>query len=793
MRRSILSLYAGFIFTILFISTNLMYAQWVQTNGSYNGRITSFAFSAKRIGGVNLFVGTFAPTYNETAGVFLSTDNGSSWTPIYSSLMNYGVSSLVIDTNGTDSFNLFAGTGNGVYLSTNNGTSWTAVDSGFTNLRVYSLTLNGSDLFAVTKDGLYLSRNNGTNWKQVNSTLVSNVINCLTFIGTNLFAGTDFGGVYLSTDNGTSWTQINSGLIPGSLSRIPYPAVSSFAVIGTNLFAGTDNGVFLSTNNGTSWLVDSSGIGSESISSLAVVPNGKGGTNLFAGTYPTSFNENGGVYLSTNNGTSWMQVNSGLTNHNITALFVCPDSSGYTNLFAATHTGPGDDGGLFLTTNNGTDWINVNSGPAFTKVNVSAFVVSGTNFLAGSTYGDLYLSTNNGTSWSTINSGFKPGNPISSFAVYPNETGGTNLIAGIGSYNNSRGGDGVYLSTNYGANWSRIDSGLTEFNITSLAVSPNGSGGTNIFAGTIYPIQNDYDNGGVFLSTNNGTSWTEVDSNLALSLLTTSLIVCPNEMGGTNLIAGTLDHGIYLSTNNGTSWSKANMGSYNNYSIYCLTVSPDGKGGTNVFAGGDGVFFSNDNGASWTEVNSGFPSNSVVWSLASSPNGIGSTNLFAGTIYTGVYLSTNNGTNWNAVNTGFPSNTNITIYSLAVNGPTLFAGASLDGNFPLGGVWKRPLSDMITAVDNNQNPLPSNYALSQNFPNPFNPTTTIKYSVPKAGLVTIKVYDILGREVTTLVNEQKTVGNYEVQFNAAKLASGVYFYRMQAGDFVDIKKLLLLK
>ncbi len=89
--------------------------------------------------------------------------------------------------------------------------------------------------------------------------------------------------------------------------------------------------------------------------------------------------------------------------------------------------------------------------------------------------------------------------------------------------------------------------------------------------------------------------------------------------------------------------------------------------------------------------------------------------------------------------------------------------------------------------------LPKTYALYQNYPNPFNPTTILKYSIPKSSFVTIKVYDIIGREVAALVNEEKPAGNYFITFNASNLASGIYFYRMQAGNFVDTKKLLLLK
>jgi hypothetical protein len=96
--------------------------------------------------------------------------------------------------------------------------------------------------------------------------------------------------------------------------------------------------------------------------------------------------------------------------------------------------------------------------------------------------------------------------------------------------------------------------------------------------------------------------------------------------------------------------------------------------------------------------------------------------------------------------------------------------------------------------------LPIDYSLEQNFPNPFNPTTTIRYQLPKDGMVTLKVYDILGAEVATLVNEEKLAGKYEVNFNASdhsgnvrNLASGVYIYRLQANDFISVKKMILLK
>ena len=113
---------------------------------------------------------------------------------------------------------------------------------------------------------------------------------------------------------------------------------------------------------------------------------------------------------------------------------------------------------------------------------------------------------------------------------------------------------------------------------------------------------------------------------------------------------------------------------------------------------------------------------------------------------------------------------------------------------------------VISDVTSPRDFLPVMFELFQNYPNPFNPTTKIKYSIPsphsssplakgrnEVGFVTLKVYDILGREIITLVNEFKEPGNYEVEFNDGSLASGIYFYKLQAGSFAETKKMILLK
>ncbi len=100
---------------------------------------------------------------------------------------------------------------------------------------------------------------------------------------------------------------------------------------------------------------------------------------------------------------------------------------------------------------------------------------------------------------------------------------------------------------------------------------------------------------------------------------------------------------------------------------------------------------------------------------------------------------------------------------------------------------------VVSVKENGNNVSPSKYLLYQNYPNPFNPSTTISYSISKSGFVQLRVYDMLGQEVANLVNKKQSAGNYKIEFNASSLTSGVYFYRIQAGNFVETKKLIVLK
>jgi hypothetical protein len=106
--------------------------------------------------------------------------------------------------------------------------------------------------------------------------------------------------------------------------------------------------------------------------------------------------------------------------------------------------------------------------------------------------------------------------------------------------------------------------------------------------------------------------------------------------------------------------------------------------------------------------------------------------------------------------------------------------------------WTDSMQVIVTGVEE-ETTLPTEFSLEQNYPNPFNPSTKIKYSVPQLSKVVIKVFDILGNEIETLVNEEKPVGTYEVKFKATNLPSGIYFYQLRTGSFVETKKMLMIK
>jgi len=210
----------------------------------------------------------------------------------------------------------------------------------------------------------------------------------------------------------------------------------------------------------------------------------------------------------------------------------------------------------------------------------------------------------------------------------------------------------------------------------------------------------------------------------------------------------------------------------NNQSVYSLAVS-----GNNIFAGTsiNGIYVSTNNGTNWLQTSL---NNLYVNYLVTSEN-----NIFAGTA-NGVYFSANNGASWIAKNQGF--NVIPSVSSLQITNNYIFAGTSFSS------IWRRSLQEII-GIHSISSEVPYNFSLYQNYPNPFNPSTKIKFDIVKTGFTSLKVYDIVGKEVQVLVNEKLKPGGYETTFDGAQLTSGVYFYRLSSGEYSETKRMLLVK
>jgi len=241
------------------------------------------------------------------------------------------------------------------------------------------------------------------------------------------------------------------------------------------------------------------------------------------------------------------------------------------------------------------------------------------------------------------------------------------------------------------------------------------------------------------------------------------------------IYGGSLGLGVFRSADDGKTWAQFNTG-LQDLAIHALFAD-----GTFVFAGtSSGIFRSNSHGDSWLPSTAGLGSLSVT-SFTSFDNVV-----VAGTANGGIFVSSNEGENWQSANQGLPVSR---VHTLITDGQDVYAGTDI------GGVCRRPLAEMISTLAVGEQPKSAlvGFQLLQNYANPFNPSTTIRYALPHRSHVTLTVFSTLGQKVAELVSGEIDAGYHEVQFNATNLASGVYFSRIQAGSFVESKSLVLIK
>ncbi|MCY7362122.1 MAG: T9SS type A sorting domain-containing protein, partial [Ignavibacteria bacterium] len=216
-----------------------------------------------------------------------------------------------------------------------------------------------------------------------------------------------------------------------------------------------------------------------------------------------------------------------------------------------------------------------------------------------------------------------------------------------------------------------------------------------------------------------------------------------------------------------------------------ITVNPNNSAEVFVTFGGFGsghVFKSVNAGINWQNISGNLPDvphHSVII------DPLFNQNIYAGSDL-GVYVSTNSGVSWNEYMTGMPY---ALTFDLSIVYPNRKIRATTYGN----GVYERKLFENPVSVNSVNSNVVNNFKLYQNYPNPFNPGTKINYVLRVTNYVSILVYDVLGNEVKSLINQQQIAGNYEVEFDGSNLASGVYFYKLQSGSFSETKRMLLIK
>ncbi len=683
-------------------------------------------------------------------GIFHSTDLGTTWRGAqYDTLAGYGSLSLA-----SDGSSLYAARGTGgVTRSTDNGLTWRSANTGFSaSPNVYAVHAAQGRVFAgfPFNGGVFASTNGGSSWFRSDSGMTTRGIYAFGNKGDTIFAGGDNGDLYRSTDLGSFWTNV------APLQYLNHQ-VSAIMIVDSTVYIGDvgpgfSPGLLRSTNWGTTWSQFSNGINEPSwgfIAGFARVD-----TVLFTGLY-LGF-AHGGVFRGSLN-SSWVNVSSEqMIGQSGTPPYYMPAWS-----FAAVGTtvfAGMSAYGVYRSTDLGTTWEQVTSDVFGVSEERLAFFSRQDTMYAGGSGSGVFISTNNGVFWNEYIQDLPSSvSGISTFAA-------TDSFLFVGQLTTG----GVARSSNGGRRWQSSSSGLGSFSITKLALGLTGGGGHRLLAGT---------GNGVYVSTNNGTSW------LATSLGTGSVTAL--EVSGTTVLAAR-QFQVWRSSDLGVTWTRDSLGLPTSW-----TARAFAKIGSRWFAAGGAsvsVVTSMDDGVSWTNISGtvAFP----AWTLATAGDTlyVSNNNL--------VYYTTNIGQTWTVVpNNGFSGA--FSVRAMMAKGGYIYIG--MGGTGSAQGAWRRRVPG-ATSVEREDELIPKELHLDQNYPNPFNPETNLSFRIPARpaggsdfGRVSLTVYDILGRKVESLVDENLSPGNYRVTWDASDMPSGVYFSRLESSGVSITKRMLLIK
>jgi photosystem II stability/assembly factor-like uncharacterized protein len=780
-------------------------AEWYPVGPSnIGGRITALDYDP-----VNnlLYAGAAA------GGVFKSTDAGNTWVPKTDFFPSLSVGALVIDPMnpgivycGTGEANISTDSyaGFGMLKSIDYGETW--FTSGLEDSRhiaeieIHPLNTNiiytavSGGLYSKSEDrGIYKSTDAGASWNRVlflnDSTSAIDVavdpgeLNIVYAAMWERLRGPTFrkaaginSGIYKSTDGGTTWNQLLSGL------PSPNPIIGriSIAVAPSNpnyIYAlykqssspnGSDNvfhSFYKSTDKGNNWTQMPPGI----------LPGEFSSFGWYFGVLEVDPNNPDLVYCadidlfkSINGGSSWQNITFSYSGSfdeqhpDQHALWIDPSNP---NALIV-----GNDGGIFNTTVGANPWTKSYDLP------IAQFYASEIDYLQpqiklGGTQDNGTLKSD-GTihNWDFIYGG----DGFHTKVDYTN----SNII-----YAESQFG-GIGRSTNGGQNFNYIANGI-DFTRTNWS--------TPYVLDVLDPMTLYFGTYKLHKTTNRGSSWTEISPDLTrgpngrLGTITCVSSAVESDNVTRVIYVGTDDAKLSVSTNSGTDWLDRTgilpqryitdvLANVNDPATAYVTLS-----GYNLDETNPHVFRTSNYGMNWTDISGNLPDvpvNSIVIEYNDDST------LYIGTD-AGVFYTTNLGSEWSVLGTGLP---NSPVFDINYHQPTQKLVAGTHGR----SLFEFDLSG-INGVDNKEDLIVDNFILYQNFPNPFNPSTTINFILPDNEFVSLKIYDVIGNEVAILLDEEKPAGSHTVEFDASKLGSGTYFYKLQAGNNIQTRKMLLLK
>ncbi|MBK6878582.1 MAG: T9SS type A sorting domain-containing protein [Ignavibacteria bacterium] len=676
-----------------------------------------------------------------------------------------------------------------IFKSQNGGNSWAS----------YTIPSVNFKSVASYNNSVWMSASNGKVYKTLKSNSPVNAIELGLTSSLNSIAFTsetvgyvcgDSGVVYKTINGGNNWTSASTG-IPVSVSL----TAISFLDESKGIAAGKDGKVYTTVNGGAQWTAEATGA-TRNIKDVKYFADGM----VVTGEYGTLFIKEG-----TSN---WTQVNTriqtdvnAVSGTSISDVHVCGGGGFIRNNknndarfynfeinpmlgnLVDLHYYNADLGfavsslnnAIIRTTNGGVLWT-LTAGATVShqwQLKLSATGGIGNNLSSHPTdpntvfcgYGNrVYVSRNRGENWTQIATATGMGSNMHSFYVSPLDT--NVWVAAI-----TGSPDRVIKTTNYGANW-------------TISYQQN-------FSNYGQPLEMDQNNpsvfyfapdgGGFYKSTDNGSTFTEISGNYAFRSPCDILVMwdSSNVVFVGDGVTGSGQAIIFKSTNGGVNWTNIRTVTSSETPSMCNSVFDQSL----IYAtewSGSNIYLSTDYGSSFSISHSTGFSGWASGICSEDPTLIMTGNYGANSAF-----SLNKGNTW--TNLG----------GLGGSGAgMLVPDRGMLLSMQTSNLYKmKSTYSVLTSINETQisSSVPSGFDLSQNYPNPFNPSTLIKYSLPTEGNVTLKVYDQLGREVSTLSEGFKTAGVYEATFDASKLSSGVYFYKLASSGFEMTKKMLLVK